>query len=195
MFKKGVSRIALVRDYGLLLFSRNWFSTLNVNIQVQHITEVLKMFLKNTQRCFMMNLVTKDQALKLLKAYSLPLGTKVDKRLSKLKGLLKLWNFQTGLRRWLSILKLYGDYKLLLSQTSKLEQCPISLIKRLFASSSGEENFMVRSKSCLSRGVMVKAMDCGIVVREFVLPSRYYVHFRANALGKGMNLLILPAMG
>ena len=46
------------------------------------------------------------------------------------------------------------------------------------------------------RGVMVKAMNCGIVVREFVLQSRYYVHFRANTLGKGMNLLILPpAMG
>ena len=30
------------------------------------------------------------------------------------------------------------------------------------------------------RGVMVKAMDCGIVVREFVLQSRYYVHFRAK---------------
>ena len=44
------------------------------------------------------------------------------------------------------------------------------------------------------RGVMVKAIDCGIVVREFVLQSRYYVHFRANTLGKGMNPLILPAM-
>ena len=41
----------------------------------------------------------------------------------------------------------------------------------------------------------VKAMDCGIVVREFVLQLRYYVHFRANTLGKGMNPLILPAMG
>ena len=39
-------------------------------------------------------------------------------------------------------------------------------------------------------------MNCGIVVREFVLQSRYYVHFRANTLGKGMNPLILPpAMG
>ena len=47
-----------------------------------------------------------------------------------------------------------------------------------------------------TRGVMVKAMHCGIVVREFVLQSRYYVHFRANTLGKGMNPLILPpAMG
>ena len=45
------------------------------------------------------------------------------------------------------------------------------------------------------RDVMVKAMDCGIVVSEFVLQSRYYVHFRANTLGKGMNPLILPAMG
>ena len=45
------------------------------------------------------------------------------------------------------------------------------------------------------RGVMVKAMDCGIVVREFVLQSRYYVHSQANTLGKGMNPLILPAMG
>ena len=45
------------------------------------------------------------------------------------------------------------------------------------------------------RGVMVKAMDCGIVVREFVLQSRYYVPFRANTLGKGMNPFILPAMG
>ena len=45
------------------------------------------------------------------------------------------------------------------------------------------------------RGVMVKAMDCGIVVRKFILQSCYYVHFRANTLGKGMNPLILPAMG
>ena len=45
------------------------------------------------------------------------------------------------------------------------------------------------------RRVMVKAIDCGIVVSEFVLQSRYYVHFRANTLGKGLNPLILLAMG
>ena len=45
------------------------------------------------------------------------------------------------------------------------------------------------------RDVMVEAMDCGIVVCEFVLQSLYYVHFRANTLRKGMNPLILPAMG
>ena len=40
-----------------------------------------------------------------------------------------------------------------------------------------------------------QAMDCRIVVREFVLQSRYYIHFRTNTLGKGMNPIILPAMG
>ena len=45
------------------------------------------------------------------------------------------------------------------------------------------------------RGVMVKAIDCEIVAREFELQSCYYVHFYANTLGQGMNPLILPAMG
>ena len=53
---------------------------------------------------------------------------------------------------------------------------------------------LTRTEGC-PRGVMVKAMNCGIVVNEFVFQSRYYVHFRANTLGKGMNPLILPAMG
>ena len=42
------------------------------------------------------------------------------------------------------------------------------------------------------RGAMVKTMDCGIVISEF---ERYYLHFQVNTLGKGMNPLILPAMG
>ena len=42
---------------------------------------------------------------------------------------------------------------------------------------------------------MVKAMDCGVVESEFVFQSRYYVHFRVNTLGKGMNPFNLPAMG
>ena len=50
-------------------------------------------------------------------------------------------------------------------------------------------------RSGYPHGVMVTALDCGIVVHEFVLQSRYYVHFRANTLGKGMSPLILPAMG
>ena len=34
-----------------------------------------------------------------------------------------------------------------------------------------------------------------IVVSEFNFKSCYYIGFRANTLGKGMNLLIPPAMG
>ena len=44
-------------------------------------------------------------------------------------------------------------------------------------------------------GVMVKALDCGIVVSRFVLQSRYYVCFQTNTLGKGMSLFFLPAIG
>ena len=33
------------------------------------------------------------------------------------------------------------------------------------------------------RGVMVKAMDCKIVVSEVELRSCYYVHFRTNTFG------------
>ena len=42
---------------------------------------------------------------------------------------------------------------------------------------------------------MVKAQDRGVVVSKFELQSHYYVHFETNTLGKGMNPLILPAMG
>ena len=38
-------------------------------------------------------------------------------------------------------------------------------------------------------------MDCEIVVREFELQSRYYVHFQANTLGKGMNPTHPPSYG
>ena len=42
---------------------------------------------------------------------------------------------------------------------------------------------------------MVRVLDCGIVVSEFELQSRYYVQFRTYSFGKGMNPLILPTMG
>ena len=47
----------------------------------------------------------------------------------------------------------------------------------------------------VSRGISIETMDCKIVVSDFELQSRYYVHFRTNTLGKGMNPFILPAMG
>ena len=39
-----------------------------------------------------------------------------------------------------------------------------------------KKSFIIRG------GVLVKAMDYGIVVSEFELQSRYYVHFQANHL-------------
>ena len=54
--------------------------------------------------------------------------------------------------------------------------------------------FTLYERGC-PRGVMVKAMDCGIVVSEIVLQSRYYVHFRANTLGKSMNPPYPPSYG
>ena len=44
-------------------------------------------------------------------------------------------------------------------------------------------------------GVMIKVMNCGIVVSEFEIQSCYYVHYRTNTLGNGRKPLILPAMG
>ena len=43
-------------------------------------------------------------------------------------------------------------------------------------------------------GVIVNVMDRGIVVSEFELQLHYYVYFRTNTLGKGMNPLTLSAM-
>ena len=41
---------------------------------------------------------------------------------------------------------------------------------------------------------MVNVLDCNILVSEFELQLRYYVHFRTNTLGKDVNSLILQAM-
>ena len=45
------------------------------------------------------------------------------------------------------------------------------------------------------RGVMIKTLDCEIVVIKSELQSCYYVHFRINTLRKGMNPLMPPPMG
>ena len=43
--------------------------------------------------------------------------------------------------------------------------------------------------------VVVNVPDCDTVMNEVELQSRYYVYFRTNTHGKGMNPLFLPAMG
>ena len=58
-----------------------------------------------------------------------------------------------------------------------------------------KSNLKLRTVGRYPCSVMVKAPDCEIVVSEFGLRSRYYIHFRTNTLVKGMNPLILPAMG
>ena len=38
-------------------------------------------------------------------------------------------------------------------------------------------------------------LDCDIIVSKFKFQSRYYVPFQTNAFGKGINLIISPAIG
>ena len=44
------------------------------------------------------------------------------------------------------------------------------------------------------RGVIVKALNCNIVIRDFELQPHYFIHFRTNTFGKGRNPLVLPSM-
>ena len=44
------------------------------------------------------------------------------------------------------------------------------------------------------RAVIVKSMNCGVVITGFELQLRYFVHFWANTLTKDMNPFILSAM-
>ena len=56
-------------------------------------------------------------------------------------------------------------------------------------------NITIDDKVTCSRGVMVKVMDCGVVISEFEFLARNYVHFQSNTHGKGTNPFILQAMG
>ena len=51
-------------------------------------------------------------------------------------------------------------------------------------------------KSKYDKGVLyvieANILGYNILVSDFELQSRYYVHFRANTFGKGMKPLILP---
>ena len=89
------------------------------------------------------------------------------------------------------------DYASFLSQNPRDYYNHITLYEfftplTVFYKSLNDINLPEVLKGGCPRGVMVKATDCGIVVSEFVLQSRYYIHFRANTLGKVMNPLILP---
>ena len=55
---------------------------------------------------------------------------------------------------------------------------------RLIKETDTRVQYLQEIEAGCPRNAMVKAMDCGIVVREFVLQSRYYVHFGQIPLGK-----------
>ena len=42
---------------------------------------------------------------------------------------------------------------------------------------------------------MANMLDCNIEINEFEPQLHYCIHFQINTFGKGMNLLIPPAMG
>ena len=44
---------------------------------------------------------------------------------------------------------------------------------------------------CVCGGVVANMLDSNVVVNDFELQSRYYVHFWIYTFGKGMNLLFL----
>ena len=70
-----------------------------------------------------------------------------------------------------------------------------NLLSSTFALDNAEQYNIIRGITFQSKGesrrdVVANLQDCDIVVNEFELQSRYYVHFRTNTLGKGMNPLI-----
>ena len=42
---------------------------------------------------------------------------------------------------------------------------------------------------------MADMLDCNIIVSNFEFQSRFYIHFRINTPGKGMNSFISLALG
>ena len=46
--------------------------------------------------------------------------------------------------------------------------------------------FKLNDQQC-PHDVMANVLDCDIVIREFELQTRHYVHLRTNTLGKGMS--------
>ena len=54
------------------------------------------------------------------------------------------------------------------------------VVSKLFSHSNQMQIISKQIYVGCPRDVMVKAMDCRIVVCEFELQSRYYVHFRAR---------------
>ena len=66
------------------------------------------------------------------------------------------------------------------------KQIGIKKYFKTFDKSKSVQMLAIRAVGCVT---IVKAMDCRIIVIKFELQPCYYVHFRANTLGKSMNPL------
>ena len=53
---------------------------------------------------------------------------------------------------------------------------------------------LVESVNSVLRDVVANMLDSDIVVNEFKLHSRYYIHFKTNTFGKGLKPLIFPVV-
>ena len=74
--------------------------------------------------------------------------------------------------------------------TPSHERACVGRLTRTYLQKLGTNTVVKKLRECHC-GVMVKATDCGIVVSEFELQLRYYVHFGTNTLGKCLKPLIL----
>ena len=50
------------------------------------------------------------------------------------------------------------------------------------------------ARSMSDRVVMVKELDCDLVVSKFELQSRYYIRIQTNTFGESINPLFLPLL-
>ena len=68
-------------------------------------------------------------------------------------------------------------------------------VASIAARSKRELGIPQKRKGGCPRGVVVKVMDNGIVIGEFIFQLSYYIHFLANTLGKGMKPPYPPSYG
>ena len=75
--------------------------------------------------------------------------------------------------------------------------CPFPTMITIISRAPPESVYMLLTHTCARththththRGVMANVLDCDIIVYEFELQSRHYIHFWTNTFGKGMNTL------
>ena len=97
----------------------------------------------------------------------------------------------------MTVLAFQQEHQLCVDTRCSLDDFPGALGNREAGEivSQGTEDLMIMIGIECPRGVMVKALNCGIKVTEFKLQLRYYINFWTNTLEKGMNPLYPPSYG